>query len=134
MVVDSKWEEKVGQVLEDMPEVRAWVKNDRLGPDRKGLRIPYVDQGKQVEYIPDFIVRIVGLEGAPDWHLLLEVTGERREAKLAKAGTALHLWLPAVRSWGQLGHWDYMEVHDPWLAAEQLLEKIHQREAEMTHA
>ncbi len=40
LVIDSGWEEKVGLVLDSLPEVAAWVKNDRIGPDRRGLRIP----------------------------------------------------------------------------------------------
>jgi type III restriction enzyme len=127
MVLDSSWEGKVGQDLDQMPEVIAWVKNDRLGIDRKGLRIPYADAGKQAEYIPDFIVRVRG-NGIPDWHMLIEVTGERRDAKLAKAGTALNLWLPAVRHWGRLGEWQYLEVQDPWMAGDMIREKIREVE------
>jgi type III restriction enzyme len=123
LVIDSGWEEKVGQVLDSLPEVAAWVKNDRIGPDRRGLRIPYTDVGKQQDYIPDFIVHIRG-EGGQDWHLLLEVTGERREAKLAKAGTAMNLWLPAVNQWGRLGEWDYMELHDPYMAVDEIRARI----------
>jgi type III restriction enzyme len=123
LVIDSGWEEKVGQVLDSLPEVAAWVKNDRIGPDRRGLRIPYTDAGKQQDYVPDFIVRIRG-EGGPDWHLLIEVTGERREAKLAKAGTAMNLWLPAVNQWGGLGEWDYMELHDPYMAMDEICARI----------
>ena len=123
LVIDSGWEEKVGLVLDSLPEVAAWVKNDRIGPDRRGLRIPYTDAGKQQEYIPDFIVRIRG-EGRPDWHLLIEVTGERREAKLAKAGTAMNLWLPAVNAWGRIGQWDYMELHDPYMAIDEIRARI----------
>ncbi len=119
LVIDSGWEEKVGQVLEILPEVVSWVKNDRIGPDRRGLRIPYTDAGKQQDYIPDFIARIRGGNG-PDWHLLIEVTGERREAKLAKAGTALNLWLPAVNEWNGLGEWDYIELHDPYMAMDEI--------------
>jgi type III restriction enzyme len=119
LVIDSGWEEKVGQVLESMPEVRAYVKNDRIGPDRKGLRIPYSSEGKQVDYIPDFIARIDDGQREPVT-LLIEVTGERREAKLAKAGTAIRLWVPAVNNWGRLGRWDYIEVHDPWMAQDEI--------------
>lgn len=123
LVIDSGWEEKVGQVLDSLPEVAAWVKNDRIGPDRRGLRIPYTDAGKQQDYIPDFIVCVRG-EGGVAWHLLIEVTGERREAKLAKAGTALNLWLPAVNAWGRLGQWDYMELHDPYMAMNEIRARI----------
>jgi type III restriction enzyme len=122
LVIDSGWEEKVGQVLDHMPEVISWVKNDRIGPDRRGLRIPYTEQGRQHDYVPDFIVRVRGEAG--EWHLLVEVTGERREAKLAKAGTALNLWLPAVNGWGGLGHWDYMELHDPHMALDEIRGRI----------
>jgi type III restriction enzyme len=123
MVLDSDWEAKVGQALDAMAEVEAWVKNDRIGPDRKGLRIPYVHDGKQVDYIPDFIVRIRP-EGGDILNLLIEVTGERREAKLAKAGTALNLWVPAVNNWGRLGRWDYLEIHDPWMAMDEIRSKV----------
>ncbi len=123
LVIDSGWEEKVGQVLDSLPEVAAWVKNDRIGPDRRGLRIPYTDAGKQQDYIPDFIARI-RTAGGPDWHLLIEVTGERREAKLAKAGTAMNLWLPAVNEWGGLGEWDYMELHDPYMVVDEIRARI----------
>jgi type III restriction enzyme len=128
LVIDSGWEEKVGQILESMLEVAAWVKNDRIGPDRRGLRIPYTEQGKQHDYVPDFIVRVRGKR--EDWHLLLEVTGERREAKLAKAGTALNLWLPAVNHWGGLGRWDYLELRDPYMAMDEIRARIAAKEAE----
>lgn len=123
LVIDSSWEQKVGQVLEAIPEVVAWVKNERIGPDRRGLRIPYTDAGKQQDYVPDFIVRIRGESGSHR-HLLIEVTGERREAKLAKAGTAMNLWLPAVNNWGALGKWDYMEIYDPYMAAYEIRTRI----------
>lgn len=117
VAIDSDWEAKLAQTLEAMPEVRAYVKNDRLGPDRKGLRIPYVNDGKPVEYVPDFIAELDD-GGADPLHLLIEVTGERRAAKLAKAGTATSLWAPAINNWGQLGRWGYIEIHDPWMAAD----------------
>lgn len=133
MVLDSNWEGKVGQVLDEMPEVVSWAKNDRLGPDRKGLRIPYSDSGRQAEYIPDFIVRARPSAAEPLATLLIEVTGERRDAKLAKAGTALNLWLPAVNHWGELGHWDYIEIHDPWMAEDEIRAAIHSSVRETAH-
>ncbi len=133
MVLDSDWEAKVGQALDAMAEVEAWVKNDRIGPDRKGLRVPYVHDGKQVDYIPDFIVRLRDDKG-DILTLLIEVTGERREAKLTKAGTALNLWVPAVNNWGRLGRWDYLEIHDPWMAGDEIRSKIRGAAVVMTGA
>jgi type III restriction enzyme len=133
MVLDSNWEGKVGQVLEEMPQVIAWVKNDRIGPDRKGLRIPYSDSGRQADYIPDFIVRVRTAEEAATTTLLVEVTGERRDAKLAKAGTALNLWLPAVNHWARLGQWDYVQIHDPWMAKDEVHAAIHSLAKQAEH-
>ncbi len=133
MVLDSDWEAKVGQALDSMSEVQAWVKNDRIGPDRKGLRIPYVHEGKHVDYIPDFIVHIADGHGGTTT-LVIEVTGERREAKLVKAGTALNLWVPAINNWGKLGHWDYIEIHDPWTATDEIRTKISGAAVVMTGA
>ena len=49
----ESWEQKMAETLEDMDEVRAYVKNQGLG-----FTIPYTLSGQQHAYIPDFIVRI----------------------------------------------------------------------------
>ncbi len=51
-MLDSGWEQKVAQVLESLPQVAAYVKNDHLG-----FVIPYTLDGEQRSYLPDFLVR-----------------------------------------------------------------------------
>jgi type III restriction enzyme len=111
VVMDSRWEAKLAAVLDEMPEVRAYVKNQGLN-----FRIPYTFQGDQANYVPDFIVRFN--DGHPDpLNLIIEVTGQFRREKAAKAATAIDLWVPAVNNHGGLGRWSFLEVTDPWDAA-----------------
>ncbi len=103
----GSWEQKMAQVLEDMPEVRCYVKNHNLG-----FTIPYTLNGEERQYRPDFIVRMNdGL------NLILEVSGEPRKDKAAKVATARTLWVPAVNNHGGFGRWEFLEISDPWDAA-----------------
>jgi type III restriction enzyme len=45
------------------------------------------------------------------------VTGEHRREKAAKVATAQTYWIPAVNNHGGLGRWSFLEVSDPWDAA-----------------
>ena len=129
VVLDSDWEAKVAQVLEAMPEVHAYVKNDRLG-----FEIPYAHEGRQSAYRPDFIVRIDDGHGGDDLlSLVVEVSGQRLEAKEAKAATAADIWTAAVNRLGTLGRWSYVEVRDPWVAMETIRDHLRSGR-EVTHA
>jgi type III restriction enzyme len=129
-------------VLEDMPEVVCYVKNQGLG-----FTIPYTLDGEEKGYLPDFLVRIKaphlpsqrsgegslqgkactrsetesgngGLGLSDDTlNLILEVSGEARKDKAAKTATARTLWVPAVNNHGGLGRWAFVEISDPWDAA-----------------
>ncbi len=104
------WEQKMAQVLENMDEVKRYVKNHNLG-----FAIPYTLNGEQKNYIPDFIACIDDGHGIDDLlNLLVEVTGERKKDKAAKVATARTLWIPAVNNHGGFGRWDYIEIADPW--------------------
>jgi type III restriction enzyme len=110
VAMDSGWEAKMAAALEGMPEVRSYVKNQGLG-----FTIPYVWEGEQRQYIPDFIVRIDDRLGEHDLlNLIVEVTGERKQDKEAKAATARTFWVPAINNHGQYGRWAYIESTDPW--------------------
>jgi type III restriction enzyme len=115
VVCDTEsWEQKMAQVLEEMPEVLAYVKNEGLG-----FEIPYVHDGRQHSYIPDFIVRVDDGKGAENpLNLIVEVTGQEHEAKKAKTEAAHSLWVPAVNQLGEYGRWAFLEVRDPWAAQE----------------
>lgn len=111
VVADTgSWEQKVAQALEDMDEVVAYVKNERLG-----FSIPYTVEGDERNYYPDFIARLDDGRGPEDLlSLIIEVTGEKKKDKQAKAATARTLWVPAVNNHGGFGRWAFLEVTDPW--------------------
>jgi len=63
--------------------------------------------------MPDFIMRL--RDGREDLlNLIVEVTGERKKDKAAKASTARNLWAPAVNNHGGFGRWAFLEIVDPW--------------------
>jgi type III restriction enzyme len=110
----NSWEQKMAQVLEDMDEVICYVKNQGLG-----FLIPYTLNGQQKNYMPDFIVKIN--EGKDDClNLIVEVSGEARKDKAAKVSTTRNLWLPAVNQHGGFGHWEFIEITDPWDAENEI--------------
>jgi type III restriction enzyme len=108
VVLDSGWEAKVAEALEAMPEVSAYVKND----DRVGLRIPYTIEGIARVYVPDFIIRWRFGEDR-EVFAIVEVTGERRKEKAAKASEARDLWVPGVNALLEFGRWAFVEITDP---------------------
>ena len=106
----GSWEQRMAQALEELPEVRRYVKNVGLG-----FTIPYHDAGQQRSYIPDFIACLDDGHGEGDLlHLVVEVTGKSDDAKAAKVAAARELWVPAVNNHGALGRWAFVEVTDPW--------------------
>jgi type III restriction enzyme len=106
----DSWEQKLAQSIEEMPEVVRYVKNHNLG-----FAIPYTLNGEERNYIPDFIACIDDGHGPADLlNLIIEVTGEKKKDKAAKASTARTLWVPAVNSHGGFGRWAFVEVADPW--------------------
>ncbi len=119
VVQDSGWESKLAEVLESMPEVTSYAKNQGLN-----FKIPYTYEGRAGNYVPDFLIRI------GDLTLILEVSGEARKDKQAKVAAAKHLWVESVNNWGGAGRWDFLEVSDPWDAANliraRLLDPLHE--------
>lgn len=111
VVADTEsWEQKMAQVLEGMDEVICYVKNHNLG-----FLIPYIYNGQERNYMPDFLVRFADGRGRDDpLNLIIEVTGQRRAEKEAKVATARNLWVPAVNNHGGLGRWAFLEILDPW--------------------
>lgn len=105
VVADTgSWEQKMAQVLEELDEVECYVKNQGLN-----FTIPYMLNGDQKQYFPDFLVRCKsGL------NLIVEVSGEARKDKAAKVAAARTLWVPAINNHGGFGSWVFVEVTDPW--------------------
>ena len=127
VVADTgSWEQKMAEALEDMPEVVRYVKNHNLG-----FTIPYTLNGEEKNYIPDFIACIDDGHGSDDLlNLLVEVSGEARKDKAAKAATARTLWVPAINNHGGFGRWDFIEVTDPWDAQNLIRGFLKQAQAE----
>ncbi len=110
VVCDSGWEAHVAGKIERLPFVRAYTKNQGLG-----FAIPYVIDGHQHNYLPDFIVRVDDGNGDDDLlNLIVEVTGAKRRDKEQKVNAAWNLWVPAVNNHGGFGRWRYLEMTDPW--------------------
>ena len=71
------WEKSVAEILETLPPVAAYVKNDRLG-----FTVPYTMLGRSHEYIPDFLVRLKPRDDEdPVRTLIVEVSGTLKNRK-----------------------------------------------------
>jgi len=118
VVADTQsWEQKMAWNLEHMPEVISYVKNQNLG-----FTIPYTFEGREHEYVPDFIAVMRQPDGNTV-NLIIEVSGERRPEKQAKVNAALGLWLPAINETERFGNWGFVEVRDPWNSRESILKR-----------
>ncbi len=115
VVADTEsWEQKTAQTLEGMDEVVHYVKNHNLG-----FRIPYLVDGEERRYVPDFIVHVD--DGHEDLlNLIIEVTGAKDEPKEAKVETTSTLWVPAINNHGAFGRWAFIEIRDPWNTASEI--------------
>ncbi len=129
VVADTdSWEQKMAEALEDMPEVRRYVKNHNLG-----FTIPYALNGEERNYIPDFIACIDDGHGPGNLlNLIVEVTGEKKKDKAAKVSTARTLWVPAINNHGAFGRWAFVEVADPWDAKNFIRGFLSQAQGELT--
>jgi len=129
VVADTdSWEQKLGEALEEMPEVVRYVKNHNLG-----FTIPYTLNGEEKNYIPDFIACIDDGRGPADLlNLMVEVTGEKKKDKAAKVATARTLWVPAINNHGGFGRWAFLEIADPWDAQNLIRGFLKQAQAEST--
>jgi type III restriction enzyme len=124
VVADTEsWEQKLAQSLEDMDEVHSYVKNQNLG-----FTIPYLLNGDEKQYFPDFIVYIEDGHKKDDMlNLIIEVTGERKREKAIKVEAAKTLWVPAINNHGSFGRWAFLEIADPWDAKNMIKAFIEKR-------
>jgi type III restriction enzyme len=127
VVADTEsWEQKMAQVLEDMPEVLRYVKNHNLG-----FNIPYTLNGEEKNYIPDFIACVDDGKAKDNLlNLIIEITGEKKKDKAAKVSTARTLWVPAVNNHCGFGRWAFIEIADPWNAQNLIRAFVKQASAE----
>lgn len=109
VVLESNWEKRAAQILEQQPNVVCYVRNYKLD-----LTIPYRFAEANHLYIPDFIVVLTNdpaAANAPQMKLILEIKGEEDERDRAKAAGAVR-WCAAVNYTGQWGHWHYEVCRD----------------------
>jgi type III restriction enzyme len=107
----ANWEQAVAARLDKSPLVRAFVKNEFLG-----FAIPYIHDGQDHEYYPDFLVR---LREDPSFTLILEVKGRPDPLEQVKAQAAQR-WVSAVNAEASFGEWGYAIVRDPARTVETL--------------
>lgn len=121
VVLDSDWEGKLAEVLEEMNEVECYVKNYGLG-----FAVPYTWEGEERHYLPDFIVRYD--DGNGDLlNLIVEVSGEKHKDKAIKVASAQNLWVPAVNNQREFGRWALIEIVDPWDARRTIVKTFQAR-------
>ena len=101
---DSSWEGPVAEILEDIPEVISYVKNQNLS-----FTVPYVYAGRKHPYYPDFIIKWRLADGRV-LNIILEVSGAPNEEKRIKCDTTRNLWVPAVNNSGKWGGWAFAET------------------------
>jgi type III restriction enzyme len=120
VVEDSGWEGIAAKCLEELPEVVSYVKNQFLD-----FKIPYVKEGKDHDYLPDFITRYQAKDGTIK-NLIVEITGMNKD-KAEKVWYVENRWLPAVntiRDEDGCGDWGFIEITDIKSMKNQLTEKF----------
>jgi type III restriction enzyme len=107
--------------MEELDQVESYVKNAFLG-----FQIPYVKDGADKLYFPDFIARCKGKNGTVK-HLIIEITGMNKD-KEEKRWYVENRWLPAVnavRDKYDYPEWHFIEIaNDIRNIKNQLIEKI----------
>lgn len=110
MVADTQsWEQIAAKTLEEIPEVKSYVKNHFLG-----FLIPYMVGTDEHQYMPDSIARVTAPSGE-QVNLIIEISGfsdDRTGHKDAKRHYTLDYWLPAANNLKQYGRWAFIEVDD----------------------
>jgi type III restriction enzyme len=121
VVEDSNWEAIAAKALDELDCVISYVKNSFLN-----FTIPYVKDGIDRQYEPDFIIRVNTHDGS-DKNLILEVTGMNKD-KVEKKWYVENRWLPAVNSVREkygFDEWHFIEVaNDIRTIKNELVEKI----------
>lgn len=97
-------EKEFAEWLDEVPDVRRYVKNERLG-----FSIPYYENGRVRHYYPDFIVVAEDAQGERYW--VCEPKGNADSTAYLKAQAARD-WCEKVTSSRVHGCWDYLFVRD----------------------
>jgi type III restriction enzyme len=121
VVMDSDWEGICAKTLEEIDTVMCYVKNQFLG-----FTIPYTKDGKDKQYLPDFIVKVKGKDGIVK-NLIIEISGMSND-KAEKKWFVENRWIPAVNALKdkyEYPEWHFIEVaNDIRNIRNQLIEMI----------
>lgn len=122
VVADTdSWEQRAAKTLELMPQVQSYVKNHFLG-----FYIPYMENGQEHRYIPDFIARVQTPHNEVV-NLIIEISGfsnDRTGSKEAKRYYTENYWVPAANNLKTFGQWAFLEISDIDNTQALLTEKI----------
>lgn len=119
VVMDSGWEGICAKTLEQL-KVISYVKNQFLQ-----FTIPYLKDGKDKLYVPDFITRVKTKDGTIK-NLLIEITGFNQD-KAEKKWYVENRWLPAVNAMKEkyeYDEWQFIEITDIKNIKTEIIEKI----------
>jgi type III restriction enzyme len=106
VVADTKkWEQSAAYYLDTHENIISFAKNAGLG-----FAIPYLHNGEQHEYVPDYLARL-RWEGKEVGTLIMETKGHDPLREVKKA--AAERWVDAVNNEGSFGRWAYHVVHEP---------------------
>jgi type III restriction enzyme len=108
VVADTEsWEQIAAKTLEELEEVKSYVKNSFLG-----FTIPYAANRKEDNlYYPDFIARCQRADNSM-LNLIIEITGMNKD-KAAKKDYVINRWLPAVNNIKDqyaFDEWEFIEI------------------------
>lgn len=124
VVADTdSWEQKAAKALEELPQVKYYVKNHFLG-----FNIPYMVDGEEHQYVTDFIAKVTAPDGG-EVNLIIEISGfsdDRTGHKDAKRYYTENYWLPAANNLGNFGRWAFIEITDIANIKQLLMQKINQ--------
>lgn len=96
----ATWEQSAAYQLDHHPAVRSFVKNQGLN-----FTIRYMHNGKDHDYLPDFVVR---LEEPGENHLIFELKGADWDNTAEMKAQAAQRWCAAVNATGRYGTWTYL--------------------------
>ena len=121
-VLDSGWEGEFCRVVEAHPRVLSYVKNQNLG-----FAVPYIYQGKEHDYVPDFLLLVDDGRGPQDpLRLVVEIKGYRGEDAKMKKETMETYWIPGVNNLKSFGRWAFAELTGVWTMETDLEAKLKQ--------
>lgn len=104
VVLDTgRWEQSAAYFIDQHQAVAAFVKNQGLG-----FSIPYLHDGRMHDYVPDFLIRLLG---PGERYLILEVKGYDALQEVKRA--AAERWVRAVNADGRYGYWQYAIAKHP---------------------